>query len=498
MSDAIAAAREQLQQSIITYHGRQIGTVASMNHLASEEDMGTPVRQELNYDQCFIRDFIPSGLAFLMQGEREIVRNFLEVTLGLQVDRGNDLGYDSSLPLFSEVRQSSQKAHEQREGIYPFANGIEPGEGLMPASFKVLQTPNGDEIERDFGQQAIGRVVPVDSGLWWIFLLNAYERECDRAGVPEEKIAERPAFQRGIYLILDLCLTKRFDMTPMMLVPEASFAIDRRMGVYGYPLEIQVLFYQALLASRSLLQPKWAAELEVDPVGRTRKLLQFVREHYWLGRLKLMQIYDYNTEEFSETALNKFNIYVDTVPDWVASWLLTSGQQRSGYLVGNVSVGRIDFRFFTQGNLLAILFELVDANHGHQILNTIENQWDVLVGEMPLKICYPAVEGRDWYLVTGCDPKNVPWSYHNGGNWPTIIWILAAGACKVGRLDLAQRAVEMLEAKLPEDDWPEYYDGFRGDRIGRRARLYQTWSIAGYLVAKLLLDSPEHLALIEP
>jgi hypothetical protein len=39
----------------------------------------------LNYDQVFIRDFVPSALAFLMHGETEIVRNFLLHTLQLQV-----------------------------------------------------------------------------------------------------------------------------------------------------------------------------------------------------------------------------------------------------------------------------------------------------------------------------------------------------------------------------------------------------------------------------
>jgi hypothetical protein len=35
----------------------------------------------LNYDQVFIRDFVPSVLAFLMHDETEIVRNFLLHTL---------------------------------------------------------------------------------------------------------------------------------------------------------------------------------------------------------------------------------------------------------------------------------------------------------------------------------------------------------------------------------------------------------------------------------
>lgn len=39
-----------------------------------------------------------------------------------------------------------------------------------------------------------------------------------------------------------------------------------------------------------------------------------------------------------------------------------------------------------------------------------------------MKICFPVLEDRDWKTLTGADPKNVPWSYHNGGNWPVLIW----------------------------------------------------------------------------
>ncbi|PWZ28736.1 putative alkaline/neutral invertase A, chloroplastic [Zea mays] len=50
----------------------------------------------LNYDQVFIRDFVPSALAFLMHGETEIIRNFLLHTLQLQVKREELLEYAQS------------------------------------------------------------------------------------------------------------------------------------------------------------------------------------------------------------------------------------------------------------------------------------------------------------------------------------------------------------------------------------------------------------------
>lgn len=51
-----------------------------------------------------------------------------------------------------------------------------PGQGLMPASFKVRTVPLDDNkyeevLDPDFGESAIGRVAPVDSGKC-LFLLN--------------------------------------------------------------------------------------------------------------------------------------------------------------------------------------------------------------------------------------------------------------------------------------------------------------------------------------
>lgn len=44
-----------------------------------------------------------------------------------------------------------------------------PGQGLMPASFKIRTVPLDDTkveevLDPDFGESAIGRVAPVDSG----------------------------------------------------------------------------------------------------------------------------------------------------------------------------------------------------------------------------------------------------------------------------------------------------------------------------------------------
>lgn len=51
---------------------------------------------------------------------------------------------------------------------------------------------------------------------------------------------ERVDVQTGIKMILKLCLADGFDMFPTLLVTDGSCMIDRRMGIHGHPLEIQV------------------------------------------------------------------------------------------------------------------------------------------------------------------------------------------------------------------------------------------------------------------
>ena len=66
-----------LRNSIVYYCNNPIGTIAA------NDPSSTII---LNYDQVFIRDFVPSGIAFLLKGEYDIVRDFILYTLQLQVN----------------------------------------------------------------------------------------------------------------------------------------------------------------------------------------------------------------------------------------------------------------------------------------------------------------------------------------------------------------------------------------------------------------------------
>ncbi|RRT77115.1 hypothetical protein GW17_00032555, partial [Ensete ventricosum] len=182
----VGEAWDALRRSIVFFRGQPVGTIAAIDH-ASEE--------VLNYDQVFIRDFVPSAMAFLMNGEPEIVKNFLLKTLHLQ-------------------------SWEKRIDRFKL------GEGVMPASFKVNHDPvrKTDTLTADFGESAIGRVAPVDSGFWWIILLRAYTKSTG-----DLSLAETPECQKGMRLILSLCLSEGFDTFPTLLCADGCSMIDRRM-----------------------------------------------------------------------------------------------------------------------------------------------------------------------------------------------------------------------------------------------------------------------------
>ncbi|BAY09634.1 glycoside hydrolase 100 family protein [Calothrix sp. NIES-2098] len=440
-------AWELLEKSIVYYQGRPIGTIAA----------GEQLEIALNYDQCFIRDFVPSALLFLIKGRYDIVRNFLEETLKLQPTEN-------------------------------LLNAYTPGRGLIPASFKVISADGQEYLEADFGEHTIARVTPVDSCLWWVILLYAYVK-----ATKDINFALQPEFQQGIMLIMELCLATRFDMYPTLLVPDGACMIQRRLGIYGYPLEIQSLFYAALRAARKLLICAGDEEIVIGIDNRLPLLRDHIRNHYWIDRHRLNVIYRFKGEEYGQTAVNQFNIYADSIGyAKLALWLPKLG----GYLAGNVGPSQLDTRFFSLGNLMAILCSLASDRQSQAIMNIIEEQWDDLVGEMPMKICFPAVEKEEYRIFTGCDPKNRPWSHHNGGSWPVLLWLLSAAAQKTGRTSLAHNAIEIAQSRLSEDEWPECYDGTRGLLIGKQARRYQTWTISGFLLAKELLRNPDYLELI--
>ncbi|MBD2329718.1 glycoside hydrolase 100 family protein [Alkalinema sp. FACHB-956] len=454
------------EQAMVTLDGQWIGAVAAIPKQSRKQ----PVQPELNYGEIFIRDNVPVMAYFLTQGKYEPVRHFLLTCLRLQ----------------------SQEIQTR---------------GIFPTSF----VEQDGHVVADYGQRAIGRVVSVDATLWWVILAYMYVRASG-----DRDFAGQAIVQSGIQQFLDLILRPSFRKAPTLYVPDGAFMIDRPLDVWGAPLEIQVLLYGALHSAAGLMQigsesVHSQASNAQDPNQRTKsksylfqtphsvhhcleyahRLRQYLLKHYWVTSKTVQVLRRRPTEQYGVEIQNEYNIHTETIPHWLQDWM----GPRGGYLIGNIRTGRPDFRFFTLGNCLGAIFDVISVKQQQALFRlVVQNQHD-LVAHMPLRICHPPLVEEDWRNKTGYDRKNLPWCYHNAGHWPCLMWFLATAMLRRHHPeDLAIEVRQLLEVsyqlmlrQLPQQKWAEYFDGPTGNWIGQQARINQTWTIVGFLLMHHLL-----------
>jgi hypothetical protein len=457
----IETARTLLyEKTLIELRGKPVGAVAAIPLKHSHD---------LNYGEVFIRDNVPVMLYFLLDGKGEIVRHFLDTCLELQSKNFQTLG-------------------------------------IFPTSFIEID----GEIKVDYGQRAIGRVCSVDASLWWPILAYIYVTWTgDRAW------ATQPEVQQGLSKFLDLILHPGFRDAPTLYVPDGAFMIDRPLDVWGNPLEIQVLLYGALKSAAGLinidLEEKGYANNYSETVDRLteiqfqqlpytiawiKRLRRYLLKHYWIKGNIVQNLRRHPTEQYGDTIVNEHNIQTETIPNWLQEWL----GDRGGYLIGNIRTGKPDFRFFTLGNCLGAIFDVISPTQQRSLFRLILQNQSALIAQMPMRICHPPLDDVEWRKKTGYDRKNLPWSYHNGGHWPCLFWFLVVAILQLRRKSprltaedyeleaMLQKTYEAILQRLPIQKWAEYFDGPTGVWIGQQARLYQTWTIVGLLLADRFLN----------
>lgn len=441
----VASACEKFESTLVRVRGQLVGSVAALAH---------PNRREAaNYGEVFLRDNVPVMLYLLLQGRTEIVRNFLTVCLDLQ-----------------------SSAYQTR--------------GVFPTSFVEEQ----GELLADYGQRSIGRITSVDASLWWPVLCWLYVK---RSGDLEFGTSQK--VQRGVQLLLDLVLHPTFEGTPVLFVPDCAFMIDRPMDVWGAPLEVEVLLFGCLRSCCQLMelaQRQQQSRLLDQRLVLTGQWLHDLRcyllKHYWVTSKTMQVLRRRPTEQYGEHQHeNEFNVQPQVIPPWLQDWL----ENRGGYLIGNMRTGRPDFRFYSLGNSLACLFGLLTAPQQRALFRLVLHNRSHLMAQMPMRICHPPMELEEWVNKTGSDPKNWPWSYHNGGHWPSLLWYFggavllheqrnpSADLLLMGQMKaLVEECYWSQLNQLPRQQWAEYFDGPTGTWVGQQARTYQTWTIVGFLL----------------
>ena len=460
------------EKALVKIDGEIVGAIAAIpKNQENQENQDNEDNQDLNYNEIFIRDNVPVMIYLLLEGKFAIVRHFLSTCLRLLSD------------------------HFQTRGIFP-------------TSFVEIE----GKLIADYGQRAIGRVCSVDASLWWVILAYIYvKRSGDRAWAATEQV------QKGIQGLLNLILHPSFRNAPTLFVPDGAFMIDRALDVWGNPLEIQTLLYGALLSAVGLIQfdledkgyinNQSTDELQYPEntfigqqihqkayaIAWLKNLRSYMLKHYWVNSNIVQTIRRRPTEEYGDRVVNEYNIQTETVPHWLQEWLGESG----GYLIGNVRTGRPDFRFFTLGNCLGGIFDLISTAQQRSLFHLMHQNQDALFAQMPLRICHPPLDDDDWRKKTGYDRKNLPWCYHNAGHWPCLFWFFAIATLRHKKRQssvdnvaidiLLHDNYEILLKRLPQQNWAEYFDGPHGVWVGQQARLYQTWTIVGFLLTHHLL-----------
>ncbi|NDC34508.1 MAG: alkaline invertase [Synechococcaceae bacterium WB9_2_112] len=446
----VKVARGHFERTLVQIKGELAGSIAALEH---------PRRSEaVNYGEVFLRDNVPVMVYLLLQGRHRIVRNFLTVCLELQ-----------------------SSTYQTR--------------GVFPTSFIESE----GELIADYGQRSIGRITSVDASLWWPVLCWLYVKHSN-----DRDFASSQAVQRGVQLLLDLVLHPSFEGTPVLFVPDCAFMIDRPMDVWGAPLEVEVLLYGCLRSCCHLMevaQQQQESQVLDQRLVLTRQWLHdlraFLLKHYWVTSKTVQLLRRRPTEQYGEHQHeNEFNVQPQVIPPWLQDWL----NNRGGYLIGNMRTGRPDFRFYSLGNSLACLFGLLSAPQQRALFRLVLHNRQHLMGQMPMRICHPPMEGEEWRDKTGSDPKNWPWSYHNGGHWPSLLWTFGAAVLLHDQRHHQDDAVllapvrAMLEEcywrqlnQLPRQQWAEYFDGPTGTWVGQQARTFQTWTIVGFLLMHHLL-----------
>jgi beta-fructofuranosidase len=339
----------------------------------------------------------------------------------------------------------------------------------------------------------------VDASLWWPILCWYYvKRSQDWEFGASQKV------QRGVQLLLDLVMHPSFEGTPVLFVPDCSFMIDRPMDVWGAPLEVEVLLFGCLRSCGHLMEiarRDRSSRLLEQRLELTRQwihdLRSFLLKNYWVTSKTMQVLRRRPTEQYGDHQHeNEFNVQPQVIPDWLQDWL----ENRGGYLIGNIRTGRPDFRFYSLGNSLACLFGLLTAPQQRALFRLVLHNRSHLMAQMPMRICHPPMEAAEWMNKTGSDPKNWPWSYHNGGHWPSLLWSFGGAILQHQQSHpqadvlLMGQAKAMLEEcywsqlnQLPRQQWAEYFDGPTGTWVGQQSRTYQTWTIVGFLLLHHLL-----------
>lgn len=298
----------------------------------------------------------------------------------------------------------------------------------------------------------------VDTSLWYpIAVLNHYRNARNAAFLSKHAAKVEKAVEWAG------CLDLNNDT--LLETHEGSDWMDLLVRS-GRVLYDQVLYYKALLAADEIM----------GLTGKERKYTALAK-----SVKKNINLFFWPRQENAEI-VKKMYSFSGVDKDFEA--VLACGEK--GYYYADVGFRKYDPRCDVFANLLAIVFDVTDAQKAASILDHIQKE--NIASPYPIKVLNPPVVSDDffrpfYFRYTDLPHLQEPGNYHNGGIWPMAGGFYVMALKKLGR-DFNPMLAKLAEAnKLGkgEDQWG-FNEWLNPDGIPMGSA-YQSWSAAMYILA---------------
>jgi glycogen debranching enzyme len=341
-------------------------------------------------------------------------------------------------------------------------------------SIAKFQKPNGqlpNKFSPDGKNLCFGEGGCVDTSLWFpIVVLNHYRNTRNNSFLSKQTAKVEKAVEWAG------CLDLNNDF--LLETHEGSDWMDLLVRS-GRVLYDQVLYYKALLAADEILGIS----------GKERKYTALAK-----NVKKSINLFFWPRKENLET-VRKMHGYSGVDKDFEA--VLDCGEKE--YYYADVGFRKYDPRCDIYANLLAIVFDVTDAQKAASILDYIQKE--NAASPYPVKVLHPPIDQdffRPFYFrYTNLPHLQEPGNYHNGGIWPMAGGFYVMALKKLGRnwSPVLEKLAEANKAGK-NGDW-EFNEWLNPEGIPMGSS-YQSWSAAMYVLAHQYVKGKAQLWWLSP
>jgi sucrose-6F-phosphate phosphohydrolase len=423
--------QDHLIETIRTSGGEDIGPLT--------QEQLTTIRQGYHKAiEALKRNITPLGFSACSLADNDVIGT--DVNYRSVWARDGAITLLGSLPLLTQDEDIHQC---QRQTLITLLENLSPN-GQIPANVRI------EDESPDYS--GVGGIASVDSGLWVIIAFYAYV-----SYTQDHDFLRR--YIQPLQSVMDWLAAHDSNNDALLEIPEAGDWTDLFGRSYNV-LYDEVIWYRCNICFGRLLQMLGDEQRAGDYLRWARVIKREILINFW----PTTQQNVYQTVSFAE---QQFSI----------------GDAR--YLLAQITPFDFSWRCDTFGNLLAFLYDVVDAQHASQ---TFRFMWGVGVNEpYPIANLYPAVTvgDRDWRTYYTVNLLNLPHHYHNGGIWPFVGGHWVRFVNKLGLRDLALQELYRLTKlnKLgvhSEWEFNEWAHGTTGRPMGKA---YQAWSASEFIRA---------------